>query len=134
MLSPEERRRKIEHLLKQLKSQRTIFKKSESENQTVTRISFEISELIAKKMKPFQDGDYLKEAMAIFCKNICPEKQDILNKISLSRFTVVRRVEEISKHVQCEISKKCDECEFFSLAIDEMKAQILMTILNWPYL
>lgn len=119
LLDENQRKRKLESLQSALDKQRNIFKKSDSENKIVSKVSYEISELIAKRMKPFQDGDYIKDAIAIFCKNVCPEKEATLKKVSLSRHTVTRKVEEISTNIQNEMSKLCEDLDFYSLAIDE---------------
>ena len=119
LLDENQRKRKLNSLISALESQRKFFKKSDSENKVVSRVSFEIPELIAKRMKPFQDADYVKDAIAIFCKNVCPPKETTLKNVSLSRHTVIRRIEEISTNIRGEISKLCSDLEFYSLAIDE---------------
>jgi len=106
-------------LISALESQRKFFKNSDSENKVASTVSLEISELIAKRKKPFQDGDYIKDSIAFFCKNVCPETENTLNNVSLSRHTVTRRIEEISTHIQGEISKLCDDLEVYSMPIDE---------------
>ena len=37
--------------------------------------SFYISELIAKEIKPFSDGEFVKDCINILVKNVCPEKK-----------------------------------------------------------
>ena len=100
-----------------MKTKEKFFKKTDSENKVVSRVSFKIPELIARRIKP--DRNYIKDAIAIFCTNVCPEKETALKNVSLSKYTVTRRIEEISTHIQSEISKLCDKLEFCSLAIDE---------------
>ena len=118
LLDKDQRKRKLNSLILALESRRKFFKKSDSENKAVSRVSFEISQLIAKRMKPFQDGYYIKDAIAIFCKNV-PEKETTLKNVSLSRHTVTRGIGETSTHIQGEISKLSDDLEFYSLAIDK---------------
>lgn len=118
-LNDAQRSRKISTLKSSLEGQQSIFKKSENESKMVTSISFEIAELIAKKKKPFLDGDYIKEAINIFCKRACPEKVEIIEKVSLSRNTVSKRIEDISHQIQDKLSEKCSQFEYFALAIDE---------------
>ena len=50
-------------------------------------------------MKSFQDGDHIKDAIAIFGKNVFPEIETTL------KTTVARIIEEISTHIQNKISK-----------------------------
>lgn len=119
LLNEDQKLRKLTTLKSSLQGQRNIFKKSENESKLVTSISFEISELIARKKKPFLDGDYIKEAIDIFCKAACPEKVQVIQKVSLSRNTVSKRIEDMSHHIQNQMKEKCSQVEYFALAIDE---------------
>ena len=94
LFDEDHRKRKLNSLISALKTQKFFSKNSDSENKVVSRVSFKISELIAKRIKPFQDGDYIKDANAIFCKNVCPEKETTLKNVSLSRHNVTRRIEK----------------------------------------
>ena len=67
LLDEDQRKQKLKSLISALENQRKFFKNSDSENKVVSRVGFEITELIAKRKKPFQDGDYIKDAIAIFC-------------------------------------------------------------------
>ena len=49
--------------------------------------SFHVSNLLAKKLKPFNDGEFVKECKDILVENICPEKSSQFVNISLSRRT-----------------------------------------------
>ena len=63
------------------------------------RTSFHVSNLLASKLKPFGDGEFVKECMDILVENMCPEGSSQLANISLSRRTVVRRIHEMSKNI-----------------------------------
>ena len=56
-----------------------------------------------KKSKPFSDGEFVKECIVRVADFLCPEKKETFAKISLSRQTIARRVEELG----------------YSLALDE---------------
>ena len=45
------------------------------DNETVARLSFRMCESLAKKGKPFSDGEFIKECLDIFADMACPEKK-----------------------------------------------------------
>ncbi|KAI5098257.1 general transcription factor II-I repeat domain-containing protein 2-like [Silurus meridionalis] len=52
-------------------------------------------------------------------KEVCPEKKDVFNAVSLSASTITRRVEEIGGNVYAQLQQKTKDLDFFSLALDE---------------
>jgi hypothetical protein len=50
---------------------------------------------------------------------LCPEKKKEFEKVSLSRRTVVRRVEDIAGNLNTQLKEKIQEFDYFSLALDE---------------
>ena len=54
-----------------------------------------MAETIAKKSKPFSDGEIVKECIVRVSSVLCPEKKETFAKISLSRRTIDRRVEKL---------------------------------------
>lgn len=70
-------------------------------------------------MKPFSDGEYVKECLDAAVKIICPDKQSAMNSVSLSRPTVTRRIEVLAEDVKLSLVELAREFESFSLAIDE---------------
>ena len=83
------------------------------------RASFHVSYLLAKKLKPFSDGEFVKECMDIVVENVCPEKRSQFANISLSRRTVVRRIHEMSENILSSLQSRIASFQFFSLAMDE---------------
>ena len=55
------RTKKLENLKKCLLSKQFIFKKIGHESEAVARASFRVAYLLAKKGKPFSDGDIFKK-------------------------------------------------------------------------
>ena len=53
-------------------------------------------------MKPFTEGDFVKDCLKVVVEVICPEKKKIFFNVtpSLSARTVTRRIEELSDDVK----------------------------------
>lgn len=105
---------------RELFNQQNIFVKRHDEHESMIKTSYEISLLLAKKKKPFSDGEIVKEALNIFAQN-CND-QNVKAKadnLSLSRNTVTRRVEEMSVDISDQIQEILKKCKYFSLALDE---------------
>ncbi|KAI6651126.1 General transcription factor II-I repeat domain-containing protein 2-like [Oopsacas minuta] len=71
------RRNKIESLQRSLTEQQSEILQHTSELKNTTRASFAVSELIGKRMKPFTDGEFVKECLLNVVDIICPEKRDL---------------------------------------------------------
>ncbi|GFR15937.1 general transcription factor II-I repeat domain-containing protein 2 [Trichonephila clavata] len=98
-----------------LKSQQSSFTKLKTEQEVPTRASFRVALEIAKRGKPFTDGEMIKECIIAVAEEMCPEKVNLLKTVSMSANTVVRRVENISS----QLFHKNGHVEWFSLALDE---------------
>ena len=61
-------------------------------------VSFAVSKLIGKRMKPFTDGEFVKCPLTVV-DIICPEERDLFGKISLYARTVTRRIEDLSSDI-----------------------------------
>lgn len=66
-------------------------------------------------------------------EEVCPDKKDVLNVVSLSATTMTRRIEDLGDNVYDQLNKKASKCEFFALAMDESNdvqdtAQLLIFI------
>ncbi|CAG5037673.1 unnamed protein product [Parnassius apollo] len=86
----------------------------------MVKTSYEIYLLLAKKKKPFSDGDIIKQSLTIFAQNCNDQKVIAMaDSISLSRNTVMRRVEEMSIEIISQITEFVTKCRYFSLALDE---------------
>lgn len=82
--------------------------------------SYIVSAEIAKAKKPFTDGEFVKKYCIEVAQDFGEEKcSNDLKNVSLSKQTVTRRIEEISKHVSSELSNIVSESSYFSLALDE---------------
>lgn len=50
---------------------------------------------------------------------LCPEKKTDFSKISLSRQTITRRVDDIGKHIEDNLKNRASKFIFYALALDE---------------
>ena len=83
----------------------------------------EASDLIANELdqasKPFSDGELVKICTMMAVEVVCPEKQPAFSNISMSRNTVVGRVEGLSRNIGSQIQDKIKSFITFSVAICE---------------
>jgi hypothetical protein len=76
------RENKLKNLKCDLQRQQNILTVVTKTNEAAVQTSFIISQIIAKKSKPFTDGDYVKECIMEAAEILCPEKKQFL-KISV---------------------------------------------------
>lgn len=62
--------------------------------------------LIAQHGKPFSDGDFVKQCLMKVTERMYPEKVQDYNNVSLSRNTIVRRIEDLSANVLLQLKEK----------------------------
>ena len=98
-----------------------------------TEASFIVLYKLAKRNKPFSDGEFIKECMSDEASIMCPEHKTKLNSIALSRRTVVRRVQKISDNLMNQLKDTSKQFLWYSLALDESNdvqdtAQLLVFI------
>ncbi|UYV83924.1 EPM2AIP1 [Cordylochernes scorpioides] len=127
------RTEKFEALKRGLKSQQSLFTKVKTKQEAATRASFRVALEIAKRGKPFTDGEMIKECIIAVVEEMCPEKVNLLKTVSMSANTVARRVENIDENISSQLFDKNGHVEWFSLALDESTdvsdtAQVLIYI------
>ncbi|UYV81096.1 EPM2AIP1 [Cordylochernes scorpioides] len=113
------RTEKFEALKRGLKSKQSLFTKVKTEQEAATRASFRVALEIAKRGKPFTDGEMIKECIIAVVEEMCPEKVNLLKTVSMSANTVARRVENIAENISSQLFDKNGHVEWFSLALDE---------------
>ena len=125
----EERKRKCQELVNKMKKQQSVFTKQSIIQNAATEASFIVSYKLAKRNKPFSDGEFIKECMSDVASIMCPEHKTKLNSIALSRRTVVRRVQKISDDLMSQWKDTSKQFLWYSLALDESNdAQLLVYI------
>ncbi|XP_076327157.1 general transcription factor II-I repeat domain-containing protein 2-like [Tachypleus tridentatus] len=74
---------------------------------------------MAERGKPFTEGNFIKECMMEAANELCPEKANFFESISLSATSVVRRAEELGENIALQIRHKARNFLWYSLALDE---------------
>ena len=88
-------------------------------NTVATIASFKVYHVLVKRMKPFEDGEVIKEAMteaANVLFDSFSKKTFIMSVIAKMQFspnTVTRRVEYLSRNTKEQLAMDIDNCEFF---------------------
>ena len=118
-MSAAERKDAVAGMSGNLEKTTSLFRKQTAEADKVTRASYEVSRLLARRMKPFSDGEFIKECLVAASDSVCPEQRSTFEKVSLSSRTVRRRIEEMSDNVYESLKTRCTNLVAFSLALDE---------------
>ena len=113
------RKDKILELKKNLTKQHHIFKNFGGQSESSVKASYKVSEIIAKKSKPFSDGEFIKECLNSVAEIICPDKTEQISKISLSHQTIARRIVDLSSSIENQLILRASNFKFYSLALDE---------------
>ena len=74
------------------------------------RASYDVSRILARWMKPFSDGDFIKECHVAVVDSVCPEQRSVFETVSLSSRTVRRRIEEMSQSACVPDDVEPDTC------------------------
>ncbi|XP_057660718.1 general transcription factor II-I repeat domain-containing protein 2-like [Diorhabda carinulata] len=99
-----------------------MFHKQRTQLNNVVKASFIVSSKLAKALKPFAEREFIKECMLEVCGVLCPEKKNEFEKITLSRRTVVRRIEmmaTMANDIKTTLTDRMAGFESFSIALDE---------------
>ncbi|CAI6350830.1 unnamed protein product [Macrosiphum euphorbiae] len=102
-----------------IKKQQIMFTKIPQENEAAVKVSYVLSELIAKHSKPFTEGDFIKTCLIKTAEIICPGNLKAFQNISLTRNTVAERITELACNLSNQIKIKIPTFEYFSIACDE---------------
>ena len=102
-------------------------------NLSSVRASFKVAQLIASCGKSFSDGEFVKKCLNAVAEEVCPDRKDALNAVSLSASTITRRIEEMGHNVHVQLKERAKDFECFALAMDESNdvqdaAQLLIFI------
>ncbi|KAI7800105.1 general transcription factor II-I repeat domain-containing protein 2-like, partial [Triplophysa rosa] len=96
---------KVLKLKSVLSAQQNTFVRQTQLNQSSVRASFQVAKLIATNGRPFSDGEIVKKCMNAVAEEVCPDKKDVLNAVSLSASTVTRRIEEMGDNVYAQLQE-----------------------------
>ena len=118
-MSSAERKDAIDRLSGNLQKTTSFFRKQTAEADKIVRASYDVSRILARRMKPFSDGDFIKECLVAVVDSVCPEQRSVFESVSLSSRTVRRRIEEMSDNVHDSLKTRISTLVAFSLALDE---------------
>ena len=97
---------KIEKFKKNLYAQQSVMTSLCSTNDDVLTVSYQVSELIAKKLKPYDDDAWAKKLLVKAAKKLAPKSVHVYQKLSLSRPTVCERIKEMGQDIEYNLKKK----------------------------
>ena len=60
------------------------FVKASKQANAAAKVSYIVRQLIAKRLKPFSDGEFMKECTDAVIDCMCPEKKQFFANINLS--------------------------------------------------
>ena len=105
-LKGRDRELKVNQLKEQLKSQRFMFQKMHTDNEKTVRCTILIAQRIAQTMKPYSEGDFVKKCLTDenVAEEMCPKMVQEFEKISISRWTIARRIDELAGDI-CDTLK-----------------------------
>ena len=105
-LDGELRKMKIKEFKKNLYAQQSVMTSFCSTNDNVLTVSYEVSELIAKKLKPYDDGAWAKKLFVIAAEKLAPKSVQLCQKLSLSRPIVCESIKEMVQDIEDKSQKK----------------------------
>lgn len=114
-----EREQKVKQMTTILLAQQQYFSCAKKTQENATIASYEVAQLIAQHGKAFSDGEFIKQCLTKVAGIMCPEKSQEFDSVSLSRNTVVRRIEDLSANIKHQLSDKTCAFDFYSIACDE---------------
>lgn len=112
------RQDKVNDLKQKLSTQQQIFTKASTESRCYVKASYAVAMILAKKSKPYSDGGIVKECLESVAEILIPEKKKDFSKISLSRQTITRRVDDIGNYIEDDLRSRASDFVFYSLALD----------------
>ncbi|XP_045118463.1 general transcription factor II-I repeat domain-containing protein 2B-like [Portunus trituberculatus] len=110
---------KINALRRCLESQQASFTRPRCDRDNVIQTSYALSDLIAKKLKPHIEGEFVKECIVKAAELLAPDKLQLFQSVSLSRRTVSDRITDLAQDIHKTLKDSARDFQFFSVACDE---------------
>lgn len=110
---------KINALRQSLGAQQAAFPRPQTDREHITRAIFVVSELIAKKLKPHAEGEFVKECLVAAAELLMPDKVKLFQSVSLSQRTVADRITDMVQDIEKTLKDTARDFVYFSLACDE---------------
>ena len=96
-----------------------MFEKPSSLQRNATKASFVLANKIAKQNKSYADAEFIKDCIVNAVSVVCPEVKSKVEAISLSRRTIVCRIDAIAVNIQEQLLTASGGFQWFSIALDE---------------
>ena len=115
----------VKHAVSRYGKQANTLKVFATAKDHATKASYHIANCIAKRGKPFSDGEYIKEPFICSSDVLfdgLPNKETIKSRIKdipISARSVERRIEEMAENVRAQQTGGLKEAMVFSVALDE---------------
>ena len=95
MFEGQARKDKFQNLKNSVYTQQSVLIRASSNTLSNVKLSFKISEAIAKSCRPFRGNEFIKDCIGMFVDEMCPEKRNSLENTSFSCPTITRRIEDL---------------------------------------
>ncbi|GLV46488.1 hypothetical protein CBL_20817 [Carabus blaptoides fortunei] len=119
-LTIEAKQKKVASLSNNLLAEQNIFKKQNFEDEAAVKASFVIAHKLPEANKPFSVSEFIKDCLVEASGIICPSEQNKFKHLSLSRRTIVRRIENIDENLNQQLKHILhNEIIWYSIALDE---------------
>lgn len=102
-----------------MSSRSSGLKKYHKDSEASVKASYIIAQKIAANLKPFTDGEFIKECMEAASEILYPAQKQLFSKLSLSGVTVVKCIEELGTDIESTLKEQISKFIFYSLALDE---------------
>ena len=113
------RKEKVKQLKLSLCKKRNFFANINQLNKNSVRVSFAISEMIAKALQPFTEGLLKKECLLKASEILCSNQKKLFEDISLSPNTIASRITNLAANVEKQLLATAKNFEVFSIAFDK---------------
>ena len=90
-----------------------------STNDDLLTVSYEASESIAKKLKPYDNGAWAKKLIVKAAEKLAPKSVHLYQKLSFSRPTVFERIKEMGQDIEDKLKKRAEKFVNFSVCLYE---------------
>ena len=88
-------------------------------SKSAVRASFSVTQFIVESGRPFTDREFVKKCLTKVVQETYPDKLPCIRDVSLSAFTITRRVEDIGEHLHETLKESSKFFKYFSLSIHE---------------
>uniref|UniRef100_A0A5S6QHL4 Dimer_Tnp_hAT domain-containing protein n=1 Tax=Trichuris muris TaxID=70415 RepID=A0A5S6QHL4_TRIMR len=110
---------KVNALQRSLKSQQAALSMPRYDTVNILQASYVVTELIAKKLRPHVEGEFVKDCMMVAAELLAPDKVKLFQSVSLSRRTVSDRITDLAQDIEKTMKDSARDFQFFSLACDD---------------